>query len=115
MVEQLTKITLLPYLLVITAVCLYILESSFTPFVLMFFILAASTRIDDQTGEPGDERERSIVSSNYQLAFKVFLSQSIVLLIIHNFFIPLSASLVFALMLMIPLVVLLLLNDIRLK
>lgn len=115
MAEQLTKIKLLPYLLVIIAVCLYIVESTFTPFFLMFFILAASMRIDDQTSEPGDENQQSIVRSNYQITFKVFLSLGLVILIIHHFFIHLSASLLFNLMLLIPLVVLLSLNDGRLK
>lgn len=101
--------TVLSYLLLLISGFLIFINSDVTPWAILAFVLVAVNSIDKK--EKLNQKELLSSRKKLDITFRIFLSVSIVLMIINNFFSELNPSFILYALILIPLTSMVILNT----
>lgn len=113
MTKILTKGSLLPYLLLIISIFLLFMKSNLTTWSILAFILVSLNIIDKKHENMDKEKKYIVAKKNLNITYRIFLSITVIFIIINNFFIELDTAFVLYTLLLISLTSLLTLTNIK--
>lgn len=103
-------VSLLPYALLLISILVMFVAKDLAPWTLLAFIIVAINSIDKKN-ENFNKNEVVVAKKRLDITLRIFLSVSLILLIIHYFFVVLDTSIVLYILITIPLTALLILNE----
>lgn len=103
-------ISYLPYALLLISIFAIVVSKEIAPWAMLAFIIVAINSIDKKN-EKLKEDEVVIVKKRLDITLRIFISVSLILLVINNFFVALDTSIVLYILIAIPLTALLILNE----
>ena len=103
-------VSFLPYALLLISIFVMFVAKDIAPWAMLAFIIVAINSIDKKN-EKLNKNEIVAAKKRLDITLRIFLSVSLILLIINNFFLALDTSIVLYILIAIPLTALLILNE----